>query len=117
MVTVNRIAEKYWKLIATNPFWNLSHMKSTVQEEMFAKASISKLKRAKSIVMKNHMDAPKGQYQKLNNYQLELLRSNPRSTMVINREIGLDPQVFKRIYMFGWLQERILSKLQQSDWP
>lgn len=62
-------------------------MKATVQEEMFAEASISKLKRAKSIVMKKQMDATKGQYQKLFNYQLELLRSNPGSTVVFS--IGL----------------------------
>lgn len=74
-------------------------MKATVQEEMFGEASVPKLKRAKAMVMKKAMDATKGQYQKLYNYQLELLRSNPGSTVVVNREIGTDPPVFKRIYI------------------
>ncbi|KAF0900215.1 hypothetical protein E2562_028697 [Oryza meyeriana var. granulata] len=74
-------------------------MKAIVQEEMFADVSISKLKRAKALVMKKALDASKGQYQKLYNYQLELLRSNPGSTVVVNREVGLDPLVFKRIYI------------------
>jgi hypothetical protein len=99
MVTSVRIAEKYSNFISANPSWPLSHMKATVQEEMFAEASVSKLKRAKWLVMKKKMDAVKGQYQKLFNYQLELLRSNPGSTVVVNREIGLDPPVFKRIYI------------------
>lgn len=58
-------------------------MKATVQEEMFADASFSKLKRAKKLVMLKAMDATKGQYKKLYNYQQELLRSNPGSTVVI----------------------------------
>lgn len=99
MVTATRIAEKYGKIILANPGWNLAHMKATVQEEMFGEASVPKLKRAKAMVMKKAMDATKGQYQKLYNYQLELLRSNPGSTVVVNREIGTDPPVFKRIYI------------------
>nr|AAT44272.1 hypothetical protein [Oryza sativa Japonica Group] len=83
LVTSRRIAEKYEKFILSNPSWNLAHMKATVQEEMFADASFSKLKRAKKLVMLKAMDARKGQYQKLYNYQQELLRSNPGSTVVI----------------------------------
>jgi alpha-galactosidase len=82
-VTSRRIAEKYEKFILSNPSWNLAHMKATVQEEMFADASFSKLKRAKKLVMLKAMDATKGQYKKLYNYQQELLRSNPGSTVVI----------------------------------
>lgn len=74
-------------------------MKATVQEEMFADASISKLKRAKRLVMQKAFDVTKGQYQKLYNYQQELLRTNPGSTVVINRVIGIEPPVFKRIYI------------------
>ncbi|EAY80539.1 hypothetical protein OsI_35719 [Oryza sativa Indica Group] len=74
-------------------------MKATIQEEMFANVSVRKLKRVKSIVMKKAMDETKGQYQKLYNYQKELLRSNPGSTVVINREVDMDPPVFKRIYI------------------
>ncbi|EEC72042.1 hypothetical protein OsI_04947 [Oryza sativa Indica Group] len=85
--------------IVANPGWPLSYMKATVQEEMFADASISKLKRAKRLVMQKAFDVTKGQYQKLYNYQQELLRTNPGSTVVINRVIGIEPPVFKRIYI------------------
>ena len=53
-----------------NPGWKTAHMKTTVKEEMFVDASISKLKRAKAIVMKKMLDANKGQYQLLFDYQL-----------------------------------------------
>ncbi|XP_006656458.1 uncharacterized protein LOC102711269 [Oryza brachyantha] len=99
LVTSSRIAEKYGKFIVANPSWSLAHMKATVQEDMFVDASISKLKRAKSIAMKKAMDTTKWQYQKLYNYQLELLRSNPGSTVVVNSEVDVDPPVFKRIYI------------------
>lgn len=110
LVTSRRIAEKYGKFIFANPSWNLAHMKATVQEEMFADASIGKLKRAKQLVMKAALDATKGQYQKLYSYQLELLRSNPGSTVVVNREVGMDPPVFKRIYIcLGALKKGFLA--------
>ncbi|KAB8103767.1 hypothetical protein EE612_036365 [Oryza sativa] len=99
LVTSSRIAEKYGKFIVANPSWKLAHMKATVQEEMFADVNISKLKRAKSITMKKAINAAKWQYQKLYNYQLELLRSNPGSTVVVDREVDMDPPVFKRIYI------------------
>nr|XP_015646696.2 uncharacterized protein LOC107278277 [Oryza sativa Japonica Group] len=99
LVTSVRIAEKYGNFIAANPSWLLAHMKAIVQEEMFADASVAKLKRAKWLVQKKKFEATKGQYQQLYRYQLELLRSNPGSTVVINREIGMVPPVFKRIYI------------------
>ena len=52
LVTAGRIAAKYEKFIFANPSWKLPLMKVTVQEEMFANVSISKLKRAKALVMK-----------------------------------------------------------------
>ena len=70
-------------------------MKTTVQEDMFADVHISKLKRAKSIVMQRDFDATKDQYKRLYNYQLELLRSNPGSTVVIRS----DQRVFQRMYI------------------
>ena len=59
-VTANRIAVKYEKFIMANPSWNFSQIKNTVQEEMFADVSISKLKRAKVIVMQKTYYASKG---------------------------------------------------------
>ncbi|WVZ71885.1 hypothetical protein U9M48_020417, partial [Paspalum notatum var. saurae] len=98
-VTAQRKAEKYEKFILSNPSWNFLHMKNTVQEEMFGDVRLSKLKRAKAIVLKKALDARKGQYEKLYDYQLELLRSNPGSTVVINKEDNTDPPVFKRMYI------------------
>lgn len=69
-------------------------MKQTVQEEMFANVSVSKLKRAKAMVMQKALDASKGQYHKLYNYQLELLRSNPGSTMIIHEVPDVEPPIF-----------------------
>jgi alpha-galactosidase len=43
-------------------------MLQTVQEEMFADVSMSKLKRAKALVMKKAFDATKGQYSRLCEY-------------------------------------------------
>jgi alpha-galactosidase len=99
LVTAARIAEKYEKFILANPSWSFANMKSTVQEEMFADVSISKLKRAKAIVMQKVYDATKGQYEKLYDYQLELLRSNPGSTVVIHKEPDVEPPTFWRMYI------------------
>ena len=99
LVTAARIAEKYEKFIMANPTWSLETMRSAVQEEMFVDVSISKLKRAKSIVMQKVLDATKGQYQVLYRYQLELLRSNPGSTIIIMKEPNVEPPVFQRMYI------------------
>jgi hypothetical protein len=60
LVTARRIAEKYEKFIMANPSWNIVSMMQTVQEEMFANISVSKLKRAKAMVMEKALDASKG---------------------------------------------------------
>jgi len=99
LVTASRIAEKYEKFIMANPIWSLERMRTTIQEEMFAMVSISKLKRAKAIVMQKELDATKGQYQLLYRYQLELLRSNPGSTVIVKKELQLEPPVFQRMYI------------------
>ena len=74
-------------------------MRTTIQEEMFAMVSISKLKRAKAIVMQKALDATKGQYQLLYRYQVELLRSNHGSTVIVKKELQLEPPVFQRMYI------------------
>ena len=98
-VTAKRIAAKYEKFIMANPSWNFGQMKNTVLEEMFADVSISKLKRAKAIVMQKAYDATRGQYEVLYDYQLELLRSSPGSTVVINRLPDVEPPTFWRMYI------------------
>ena len=98
-VTANRISAKYKKFIMDNPSWNFSQMKNTVQEKMFADVSISKLKRAKALVMHKVYAARKGQYEKLYDYQLELLRTNVGSTVVINKLPDVEPPTFWRMYI------------------
>jgi alpha-galactosidase len=99
LVTAARIAQKYEKMIIANPTWSIEAMKAIVQEEMFADVSDSKLKRAKSIVMQRALDSTKGQYKLLYNYQLELLRSNPSSTVVVKKDTDAKDDVFQRIYI------------------
>ena len=99
LVTGRRIAEKYEKFIITNPSWNFVSMKETVQEEMFADVSISKLKRAKALVMKKALDSMKGQYNRLYDYQAELLRSNPGSTVIVVKDPEFEEPIFQRMYI------------------
>ncbi|CAN6279164.1 unnamed protein product [Urochloa humidicola] len=99
LVTSRRIAEKYEKFIMANPTWKFVSMKQTVEEEMFADVSISKLKRAKAMVIQKAMDATDGQYQLLYDYRLELLRSNPGSTVIVTKEPDVEPPTFQRVYI------------------
>ena len=67
---------------------------------MGADVTLSKIKRSKYIIMKRIFDAAKEEYPKLFDYQLEILRSNPGSTVAIS----LDPDitikhVFQRMYV------------------
>jgi len=99
LVTARRIAERYEKFIMANPTWNYGSMKQTVQEEMFADVNIAKLKRAKAMVMQKVLDSTKGQYQRLYDYQDELLRSNPGSTVIVVKEPHVEPPTFQRMFI------------------
>ena len=62
--------------------------------------SIAKCKRAKHLVLQQALDSTKGEYSKIYDYQAELLRSNPGSTVVV----VMDPEmvmkkVFQRFYV------------------
>jgi len=97
LVTARRIAAKYENMLRANPQWSLQHLKATVQEEMFADVSMSKVKRAKAIVLEKIFKSTKGEYARLYDYQLELLRSNPGSTVIVKVE---NPgAVFQRFYV------------------
>ena len=99
LVTAKRIAMKYEKLIRANPSWRIESLKSHISEEMFADVSIHKVKRAKKLVMLKWLDATKGQYGKIYEYQAELLRSNPGSTVVVKLEPNIKVPTFQRIYV------------------
>ena len=49
--------------------------------------------------MQKAYDATKGQYELLYNYQFELLRSNPGSTVVINSLPDVEPPMFWRMFI------------------
>ena len=81
------------------------------------------MKRAKAIVMQKAYYATKGQYEVLYDYQLELLRSNPGSTVVINKLPDVDPPTFWRMYVCfdackkGFLAEcRKVSRHIYANW-
>jgi hypothetical protein len=101
LVTSSRIAAKYGKLIRANPTWRIDSMQAHIQEEMFANISTSKIKRAKKIVMTKWLDAKKGQYAMVHDYQEELLRSNPGSTVVVTnvQQPGDEPPIFGMMYV------------------
>jgi hypothetical protein len=67
-------------------------MKSTVLQDLFADVSTSKCKAAKKIIMDKLLCGMKGEYSKVFDYQLELLRSNPGTTVAI----CLDPTIMEQ---------------------
>jgi hypothetical protein len=98
-VTSRRIANKYEKLIKANPQWSIQSMRETIQEEIFVDASVSMIKRAKSIVMHRVYDVNKGEYGMVFDYQLELLRSNPGSIVVVKLDTDEPQPTFMRFYV------------------
>ncbi|XP_052163098.1 uncharacterized protein LOC127780194 [Oryza glaberrima] len=99
LVTYKRIAQKYEKMITDNPTWSIQSMRSTVSEQMFANASASQCKRAKAYVLKKIYESRRDEYSRIFDYQLELLRSNPGSTVVVKLDTDQPSPVFKRIYV------------------
>ena len=99
LVTSTRIADRFESLIRANPAWSLHHLQATVQQEMFANVSLSKCKRAKAIVMARWLDRTKGEYSRVYDYQEELLRSNPGSTIVVKLDKDYQDPVFQRFYV------------------
>nr|ABF95707.1 transposon protein, putative, Mutator sub-class [Oryza sativa Japonica Group] len=99
LVTSRIIANKYFDVIKDNPTWKVEHIKKSVLKDMLADVSISKCKRAKALVLQEALDKTRGEYSRVYDYQLELLRSNPGSTVVVtlNPDI-LDKKVFERFY-------------------
>lgn len=99
LVTYKRIAQKYEKMITDNPTWSIQSMQSTVSEEMFANVSVGQCKRAKAFVFRKIYESTRGEYSRIFDYQLELLRSNPGSTVVVKLDTDQPSPIFKRIYI------------------
>ncbi|WVZ75505.1 hypothetical protein U9M48_023551 [Paspalum notatum var. saurae] len=100
LITSNLIAKHYFNEIKDNPTWKVGLIKKVVLKDMLADASIAKCKRAKSLVLKAALDSMKGEYTRVYDYQAELLRSNPGSTVVVCLDPEIeDRQVFERFYV------------------
>ncbi|CAO2036270.1 unnamed protein product [Urochloa humidicola] len=99
LVTSTRIAKHYYNQIKDNPTWKVGLLKQAVLKDFLADVSISKCKRAKSLVLNAALDGVKGEYTRVYDYQAELLRGNPGSTVVVclNAEFK-DRKVFERFY-------------------
>ena len=100
LVTTKLIARRYEHILRANPTWKIDSIKATVLKDFFADVSTSKCKAAKKIVSQKLLEGMKEEYTKVFDYQLELLRSNPGSTVLV----GLDPKymdqnIFQRFYV------------------
>jgi alpha-galactosidase len=71
-------ADKYEHINKANPSWKLQNIKEIVLLEIGADVSLSKIKRAKAIVMRRIYESCKGKYAKIFEYQAEIFRSNPK---------------------------------------
>ena len=109
LVSAKVIAERYEHFILAKPMWKIDSIRATVLKDMFADVPTSKCKAAKKIVMDKLMSGMKSEYTKIFDYQLELLRSNPRSTVAV----CLDPKemeinVFQQFYVcFNALKQNV----------
>ncbi|WVZ64915.1 hypothetical protein U9M48_014362, partial [Paspalum notatum var. saurae] len=99
LVTSNGIAKQYYNEIKDNPTWKVELIKKAMLRDMCADVSISKCKRAKSLVLKAALDSMQGEYSRVYDYQMELLRSNPGSTVVVCLDPEFEEKVFERMYV------------------
>ena len=65
LVTGVRIADKYEHIIKANPSWKLQNIKETVLLDMGVDVSLSKVKRAKAIVIRRIYESCRGEYAKI----------------------------------------------------
>jgi hypothetical protein len=110
-VTSTLIAKHYYQQIKDNPTWKPQLIKAAVQRDLFADVSISKCKRAKALVAQKALDAMRGEYSRIYDYQLELLRSNPGSTVIVCLDPDIeDKAIFERFYVcFAGLKNGFLA--------
>nr|XP_051201902.1 uncharacterized protein LOC127315456 [Lolium perenne] len=99
LVTSAVIAEKYFREIKDNPGWRIHKMQEVVLEDLLADVSESKCKRAKKI-MDMLIDNTTGEYDRVFEYHMELVRSNPGSTVAVTLNPDVtDKPVFERMYV------------------
>jgi len=77
--------------------------------------SLSKVKRAKAIVIRRIYESCRGEYAKIFEYQVEILRSNPGSTVAVYLDPEYIDPVFQRIYVCFDACKKV-SKLEESNW-
>jgi hypothetical protein len=100
LVSARVIAKRYEHFILANPTWKISSMQCTILKDFFAGVSISKCKAAKQIVMDKLFSGLREEYTKVFDYQLELLRSNPGSTIFVCLDPKImDQNIFQRFYV------------------
>ncbi|KAM0916359.1 hypothetical protein ACQ4PT_010238 [Festuca glaucescens] len=86
--------------IKDNPSWRIDKMQEAVLEDLLADVSESKCKRAKKIVMDKLVDNTSGEYARVFDYHMELVRSNPGSTVAVTLNPDVtDKPVFERMYV------------------
>lgn len=98
LVTSTVIASKYARFIRANPNWKQQNIRKTMLEELFANVTIARCKRAKRMVMQKMLHSIEGEYSKVFNYQLELLKTNPGSIVAIKLD-QYEMDSLQRFYM------------------
>lgn len=79
---------------------SVNYVKKAVLKDMLTDVSLAKCKRAKALVFKAALDSMKGEYSRVFDYQQELLRSNPGSTVVVCMNLDImDKLVYQRFYV------------------
>ena len=82
--------------------------------EMSIDVFLSKIKRAKAIVMRRIYESCKGEYAKIFEYQAEMLRSNPGSTSTVSLDPDYNFLVFQRFYVcFDSCKRGFLSRCRR----
>jgi hypothetical protein len=95
------IANRYADVIRDNPTWKVELIKRAVLKDILADVSLSKCKRVKALVLQEALDATKGEYNRVYDYQLELLRRNLGSTVVVTLDPKIEnKKVFERFYVY-----------------
>jgi hypothetical protein len=100
LVTSTVIAEKYFTEIKDNLGWRVEKIQEAILEDLCADVSTSKCKRAKKLVMEMIIDQTSGEYCRVFDYHLELVRSNPGSSVVVTLNPDVtDKPVFEKMYI------------------